>query len=224
MFSFSSLAVFSTIAFSALASALPLSTPLGDLPVDPSAVTGVVSGLPVVGGIVGRADAQQSIAVILTGVTAQLGPATQALKFVTSQNATVDACSGPIGEIKDILTGAVVELQGLVGKPVEVILHSVEGTALITVEELGKLVAGLVVIVFEALGAVLKVAGATIDKALFDLLCVVGGLVGSLIALVLQLVGTVLGDLLAVVVPLIKTVVPFILHLNLAQVISLLKL
>ena len=87
MFSFSSLAVFSTVAFSALTSALPLSGLPVDLPVDPSAVTGVVSGLPVVGsvagGIAGRADAQQSIAVILTGVTAKLAPATQALrKFV----------------------------------------------------------------------------------------------------------------------------------------------
>ena len=98
MFSFSSLAVFSTIAFGALTSALPLSTGLPvDLPVDPSAVTGVVSGLPVdpsavtgvvsglpvvggiVGGIAGRTDAKQSIAVILTGVTTQLGPVTQTL-------------------------------------------------------------------------------------------------------------------------------------------------
>ncbi|KAI0699792.1 hypothetical protein C8T65DRAFT_709876 [Cerioporus squamosus] len=217
MFSFSSLAVFSTLAFSAFTSALPLSNAVGSpsLPSVPdvSAVTGVASKLPAVGSL-GSRDATQSVAAILTDVTTKLGPVTDVLKFVTSQNATVEAVSGPIGEIKDILTGA----------PVEVILASVEGTAQITVEELGKLVATLVVVVFEALGAVLKVAGGAIDKALFELLAAVGGLVGTLLAVVLKLVGSIVGDLLAVVVPLVQTVVPFILNLNIAQVISLLGL
>ncbi|TFK82732.1 hypothetical protein K466DRAFT_499768 [Polyporus arcularius HHB13444] len=222
MFSFSSLAVFSTLALSALTSALPLSNSVGSVP-DVSAVTGIASKLPAVGSVHTR-DATQSIAVILTDVTTKLGPVTDVLKFVTSQNATVEAVSGPIGEIKDILTGAVTSLEALVGQPAEVILASVEGTAQITVEELGKLVATLVVVVFEALGAVLKVAGGAIDQALLQLLCVVGGLVGTLLAIVLKLVGGIVGELLAVVLPLIQTVVPFILNLNINQIISVLGL
>jgi hypothetical protein len=233
MFSLSKLSVFAAVAFSALTSAIPLNTPVGDLPVpalpDTTAVTGLAAGLPVgslpaLGGLLPRTDAPQSIAVVLTAAHTRLVPLTNQLKFVTAQNMTVDCLAGPIGEIKDILVGSVTSLKFLVGQPAEVILLSVEGTVQITVAELGRIVAGVVFIVFEALGAVLRVAGATIDKVLFDLLVTVGVVVGSLLAIVFSLVGTVAADLLAVVVPLLKTVIPFILHLNLATVISILHL
>ena len=62
---------------------------------------------------------------------------------MTAQNATVDALTPHINDIKTILTGTLSSLQALVGQPTEVILASVEGTAVITVEELGHVVAGL---------------------------------------------------------------------------------
>ena len=67
---------------------------------------------------------------------------------MTAQNPTVDALTPHINDIKTILTGTLSSLQALVGQPTEVILASVEGTAVITVEELGKLVAGVVVVRF----------------------------------------------------------------------------
>ena len=79
-------------------------------------------------------------------------------------------------------------------------------------------------VVFRALGAVLAIAGPAIDKVLFDLLVTVGVLVGAVLTIVFTLVGTVYADLVFVIVPLLKVVVPFILHLNIATVISLLKL
>ena len=58
----------------------------------------------------------------------------------------MDACAGPIGEIKDLLTGTVTGLQALVGQPLEVILASVDGTAQVTVAELGVIVGNLVTV------------------------------------------------------------------------------
>ncbi|KAI0764676.1 hypothetical protein C8Q74DRAFT_1219654 [Fomes fomentarius] len=262
MFSFSSLAAFATVAFSAV-SALPLSNSIGapslpnipgvpSIPAVPSvpglpirrqlpdlgAVTGVVGGLPVVGsvvsglptdvlsnipaGVLPRVDTPESIAVILTNVQTQLGPVTATLKGLTAQDITLDVVADPLGQLKDILTGAVVSLKALVGQDVSIILASVEGTAQITVEELGHLVGGVVVTVFEALGAVLKVAGGTVDAAVFDLLVTVGGLVGLILTVVFHLVGKVVVDLLAVVVPLVQAVIPIVLHLNIATVLSIL--
>ncbi|KAI0683520.1 hypothetical protein C8Q76DRAFT_804160 [Earliella scabrosa] len=237
MFSFSSLAVLATVAFSAVSSAIPLTgdglprpgwvPPVPAVPAVPGALKTVPNGLPAlpaVGGVLPRVDTPDSIAVVLTTVHAQLVPVTTQLKFVTAANCTLEVVSVPLGEVKTILTGAVTSLHALVGQPVEVILRSVEGTAQITVKELGHLVAGVVIIVFEALGAVLKVAGKTVDKVLFKVLCDVGGLVGLLLAAVFGLLGHVVGEVVVVVVPLLKAVIPFILHLNIATVISLLHL
>lgn len=78
---FSKLSVLAAVAFSAFAAAIPLSNtnPLGGLPVDPSAVTGLIGNLPALGGGIVPRDAPKSIAVILTGVQAQLEPVAASL-------------------------------------------------------------------------------------------------------------------------------------------------
>lgn len=97
MFSFSTITVFATVALSAFTSALPLAArdlPLvGSLPIDGLTgalpVDGVVDSLPVGGvvntvtGLLPRADATASVAVILTNAQAQLAPFTQQLSKPT---------------------------------------------------------------------------------------------------------------------------------------------
>ena len=87
MFSFATISVFATVAFSALTSALPIDVPvLGDVSNIPVAggvvdtavgtVGSLASGLPI-GGIV-RRDLP-GIAAVLTDAQSKLGPATDAL-------------------------------------------------------------------------------------------------------------------------------------------------
>ncbi|KAI0367263.1 hypothetical protein BV20DRAFT_1037777 [Pilatotrama ljubarskyi] len=224
MFSFSTISVFATVALSAFTSALPLAG--RGLPVvgDLSAVTDVTSGLPVVGGILGRNDVPKGIAAIFADVQTQIAPATEQLKFVTKQNATVAAVTGPVNEIKTALTNAVSLVQGLAGQPIEVILASVDGTGKLAVDEVATILAALITTIFTALGAVLTLLGGAIEPALFELLAGVGALVGTLLAAVLALVGAVLTDLVALLAPLLADVVPFILTLNVATIFSLLGL
>ena len=59
---------------------------------------------------------------------------------------TVEAVTAQVDIIKTVLGATVTSLQGLVGEPIEVILASVDGTAQVTVAELGKVVAGLVTV------------------------------------------------------------------------------
>ncbi|TBU28179.1 hypothetical protein BD311DRAFT_778459 [Dichomitus squalens] len=221
---FSKLSVIAALAFGAFTSARPIDTPVDSVA---NTVGSFVNSVPVpnvAGGLANRADAPQGLAAILTGLQADLAPATDALTFITAQNATANNIQGPVHEIVDTLTGAVTALKGLVGQDVSVILASTEGTVLVTVDEVAHLVAGVVVLVFKSVGAVVSIAGPAVDTTVQDLVKVVGITVADLLSVVLQLVGTVLTDLLKVLVPLLKEVIPFILNLNLAEVIYILHL
>ena len=66
--------------------------------------------------------------------------------YITAQNCTVEALTPLVNELKTIISGAIGEVNKLVGQPAEVILASVDGTAQITVQELGQLIATLVVV------------------------------------------------------------------------------
>ena len=73
--------------------------------------------------------------------------------YITSSNCTVEALTPLVVDIKTIISGAIVEVNKLVGQPVEIILATVDGTAQITVHELAVLVANLIVVrVFFVLG------------------------------------------------------------------------
>ncbi|CDO76401.1 hypothetical protein BN946_scf184937.g15 [Trametes cinnabarina] len=229
MFFFSTLSVIATVALSAFISAAPLQS-RADLPVvgDLSAVTGLTSGLPVMGDVLRRTDAPQGLAAIFTQAQAQLVPFTQQLKFATKQNATAEGLAAPIDEIKTILTNTVGLVQGLIGQPVEVVLATVDGTAKLTIEELAPIVGSVVILVFDALGAVLTLLGGGVIPAVFDLLAGVGAVVGTLLAAVFALLGQVVPDVVAILASTLRTVlhdvVPFILHLNIATVLHLLGL
>ncbi|KAH9855491.1 hypothetical protein C2E23DRAFT_813550 [Lenzites betulinus] len=233
MFSFSTVTLFATLALSAVTSALPLASrdlplpALDSLPVGGvvTTVSGVTGDLPLVGSVLSgvgrRADASTSLAAILTNAQSQLAPVLAEFHFATKQNATVDALTAPVNEVKAILTATIASVKNLAGLPVETILADVDGVATITVDGLATIVADLLVVVFDALGAVLAIVDSAVLPLVITLLASVGALVGELLAAVLALVGSVLTGLLAAIVPLLSTIIPFVEYLNVAEILSL---
>ena len=51
-----------------------------------------------------------------------------------------------MGEITSTIASSIVEVQGLIGQPAEVILATVDGTAQIAVKDLAQLVADLLIV------------------------------------------------------------------------------
>ena len=94
-------------------------------------------------------------------------------EFITPANATVDALTPIINDLKGVLNTAVADVNALVGAPAATLLAGVDGAAQVTVQELAQLVADLLNAVFGALGAVLNVAGGAVG-AILPLLSSVG--------------------------------------------------
>ncbi|KAI0634916.1 hypothetical protein C8Q77DRAFT_1072289 [Trametes polyzona] len=222
MFSFSTIAVFATLAFSAVTSAIPFNE--RDAAGELSAVN---AALPVVDtvALVPRADdAKLSLASILTDAQTQLVPFTQQLKFATKQNATAEHLSAPVDGIKNVLTTTATRIHGLGGHPIEIILASLDGTLILTVHEVARILAAVLILVFDAVGAVLALLGGGIAPAVFLLLVGVGEVVATLLQAVLAIVGVVLVDLVVVLVPLLGTVIHVIRALGVALLLTLLGL
>ncbi|KAI0827187.1 hypothetical protein BC628DRAFT_1338588 [Trametes gibbosa] len=209
MFSFSSIAIFATLAFSAVTSAIPFAES------ERTAFTDVAP----------RADnAQDTFASIFNDAQTQLVPFTNQLKFATKQNATVEGLTAPVNGIKGVLTSTTTRLHGLAGHPIEAILLSLDGTVVLTVHEVAKIVSSVIILVFEALGAVqILLAGGLVPSVLV-LLVGVGQLVGTLLQAVDLVVGAVFIDLFVVLVPLLGTVVGIIRGLGITLLIALLGL
>ncbi len=69
---------------------------------------------------------------------------TSATDFLTKANATVEVLTPICEDIKGIFVGAIVEVNGLIGADVDVILANVAGTARVTVVELAGIIGGLI--------------------------------------------------------------------------------
>jgi len=161
-----------------------------------------------------EARGQKGCAEILVDLKVNLDVQVTELKCLTKANATVEVITPILGEIVEIIGGAVVDLQALVGAELSVILCSVDGTVEVTVAVIAQLLADVLCLVIGALGFVLTVvADVTIlvdiivKVALGDCLCslikavlaLVDGLLVCLIPLVLGLVDTILALSLNVV-------------------------
>ena len=68
------------------------------------------------------------------------------LDYITADNCTVDALTPIVSDVKNIISGAIVEVNALVGQPAEIILATVDGTAQITVAELAQLIGALITV------------------------------------------------------------------------------
>ncbi|GJE93628.1 hypothetical protein PsYK624_097880 [Phanerochaete sordida] len=198
MFSFKSLAVFSALAFGAMtAAAAPLEN--GN-------------------SILARCGCS-SAAGILTTLTDDLSVPVGELKYITASNCTLDVLRPIMGEITTTISASIVEVQGLIGQPAEVILATVDGTAQIAISDLAQLVADLLILVFGAIGVVLNIGGGAL-AAVLPLLVVVGDVLGCFVALLLNVVGGVAGGLTVAVLGLIGSIVQIILRLNVSVLIS----
>ncbi|OBZ78248.1 hypothetical protein A0H81_01757 [Grifola frondosa] len=220
MLSFSSLSLIATLALSAFTSASPINSD-SLAPVAVPAVPAVA--IPAVSGL-GSRDAVRSVPVILADVQTKVTTYTQELTFITQANATVEVLTPIVTNIKVILTGALVEINGLVGQPAEIILASVDGTAKVTVVELANIISGLLIIVFEALNAVLAVVSITAKAAVVALLGTVGEILGCLICAIIMLVGGILTDLVFTLKPLLVSISTILTNLNVVVIVSVLGL
>ncbi|RDX41042.1 hypothetical protein OH76DRAFT_256172 [Lentinus brumalis] len=179
MFSLSLLAIFSTIALSPLTSALPPSTPVGDLRVtNVSTVTGIASTVPVVTSL-GSRDVPLGVVPILTVLkTCLMAPAAAAKQPGATEDMQVNA----MNEMQDCIHDAANSVQALHGQPLAVILAPAAGTgtALATAEEIS-----------EILVDIINMVSIVVSSVISGVVGVVGGVVGG----VLGLVGGVLGGL-----------------------------
>ncbi|KDQ55508.1 hypothetical protein JAAARDRAFT_79878 [Jaapia argillacea MUCL 33604] len=213
MRSFGLISLVAAFAFSAFTSAAPVTTPtIPSVSVD--TVKNTVAGAT-------RDAVPRGVVAIITSVTVAVTPLTAQLQAVNAQNATVEIIAPIANEIKNILGGAVTELHGLVGQSAEIILASVEGTALVTVGQVASVVGQLVTLIFSALGAVLVIVAGRVE-ALIPILAAVGIVVGDLLTVVLAVVGGVVGGLVAALLPIVQGVIPIIINLNVATILKLL--
>ncbi|OJT14811.1 hypothetical protein TRAPUB_8605 [Trametes pubescens] len=210
MFSFSTIAVFATLAFSAVTSAIPHTGQAGD-------------AVPVAAVVAPRAT-QDSLASIFADAQTQLLPFTNQLKFATQQNATVEGLTPSVNGIKNVLTTSTTRVHGLAGLPIKVILASLDGTLVLTAVEVAHILASVSILVFEAVGAVITLLHGGIAPAVFLLLVGVGEVVGTLVKAVTVIGGVALVDVAVILGPLLGGVVGVIKTLGLTVLIALLGL
>ncbi|KAG1736611.1 uncharacterized protein EDB91DRAFT_499589 [Suillus paluster] len=216
-----------TVLFTALLSTFTNATPITDLASVKSDVTGLNKlDLPAVGREIkisssGETDVElPSVAVVFTTVFTQIQPLTNQLTYLTPQNASVAAISPVIAQIKTQLTGAVPQLQALVGQESSVILAPVDGVVSLTVAALATLIADVLTLLFTALGAVLSIVGGDVHAEILPLLTDLCGVVTSILQIVVTLVGGIIVSLLPLLVPVLSIIV----SLGLTGLLSLLGL
>ncbi|KAL1742702.1 hypothetical protein HDZ31DRAFT_83950 [Schizophyllum fasciatum] len=145
-----------------------------------------------------------------------------ALIYLQPANATVEAVSGLLGDIKITLSTLLVDVKALVGLDVSVVLGVVTD-----VNVIGKIVADLLILVFTALGGVLNIVAVAKVEIVATLLADITAIVGELLQVIFGLVDGLLGlvgGLLGVVLSLIGGILPIVLQLNVSVLLSVLAL
>ena len=69
--------------------------------------------------------------------------ANRKIDYIKAENCTSEVLTPIVADIKVAISGAIVEVNALIGQPAAVILASVNGGVIVTVSELAALVAGL---------------------------------------------------------------------------------
>ncbi|KAI0084664.1 hypothetical protein BDY19DRAFT_1025591 [Irpex rosettiformis] len=222
---FKSLAALATVAFGASSVvAAPLSD-VGGVPIPPLPHTPSVPSPPSPPSVpnvphLPRAGAR-SIPLILADVTVRVTPLVAELKLITSSNANTDVVGPILDNVKAVLSPAIVEINALVGQPVEVVLASVDGTGQVTVEALAETVSDLT---FGGLRVVYNVApslqAADLTGLLSDVANIVVSLLGAVLSLVNSLTGSLLPDLIAALVPILGDLVSILSSLGVIGLIQ----
>ena len=68
------------------------------------------------------------------------------IAYIKRENCTVEVLTPIVAEIKGALSGALVEVNALVGVSADIILASVDGTVQVTIDVLAQLVADLLIV------------------------------------------------------------------------------
>ncbi|KAG1736682.1 uncharacterized protein EDB91DRAFT_1083344 [Suillus paluster] len=226
MRSFTIFTILLTAVLSTFTNAAPITLPDADIASDKSDLNKL--GLPAVGREIkisssGETDVElptPSVAVVFTTVFTQIQPLTDQLNYLTPDNATVAAISPVVAQIKTQLTGAVSQLQALVGQDSSVIIASVDGTVPLTVAALATLIADVLTLLFTALGAVLSMVTGDVHTEILTLLTDLCGVVTS----ILHIVATLVPGIVVSLLPLLSPVLSIISSLGLRGLLSLLGL
>jgi len=160
--------------------------------------------------------AHRSVAIIVTEAQSKITPLTQKIASATSTGEIAPIAA----ELKTILEGVVVDIKGLAGQPINIILGAVDGVGETTVPELAKLVADLLTNVVDAVVDLEDTIGAEIKGILSGVLCDVFTLVGDILSLIDGLVDGLLDQL----IPYLSSLIHFIFELNLDTIIEALHL
>jgi len=179
MYSFATLSVFATLAFSAFTSASPIASP--------------------VAAVAPRDNGPASVPDILNTLVSGLKtPADKLSAIKTSDAATSAAITPLIGEVNVLLDTAITAVQALEGQSLDVILGSA------TLQSVAQLVAGILALVIPILTSILNLVGS--DGGLDDLLSSVVTLLVTLVGDLLSLVPGLLDALVPLVSSLLATV------------------
>ncbi|KAI4294618.1 hypothetical protein K525DRAFT_363744 [Schizophyllum commune Loenen D] len=146
----------------------------------------------------------------------------QALLYLQPANATEQAVSELLGDVKLILGDLLTDVKALTGLDVSAVLGDVTD-----VNSVGKIVADLLKLVFTALGGVLNVLGSAPADVISHLLQDICVIIAELLKVIFGLVDGVLGlvgGLLGVVVGLLGDILPIVLQLNVSVLVQVLVL
>ncbi|KAJ8082428.1 hypothetical protein PM082_008283 [Marasmius tenuissimus] len=203
---------FSVIATVACA-ALSYAAPLVNLNLD--------AGVPAVAKVGANVAVRQDKGIpdVIQATTVQLTTVIAPLTFITQQNATVEAITPILSEVKVILGGAIKEVTaiaapvagqatGVVGGLLGGLLGTVFSLAgqVLSLPAIAGLLSTLLTVVFTALGAVLKLLNTGDLASLKPLLVEVAQLVADLLKVVLPLIGGLVAALLPLVAEVLKVV------------------
>ncbi|KAI0338314.1 hypothetical protein BDW22DRAFT_1348465 [Trametopsis cervina] len=167
-----------------------------------------------------RADVVSSIPQIVASLTAEVTPLADKLESIATVNATIEILTPILDDLKTVINGAIEDVHALTGKPLNIILATVDGTATVTVAELAQVLGGLFNLVFGALGTVLKVAKSIGANDVVPLLAEVATLVVALLQAVLGLVGGIVGGLLVALAPTLGSLLDILSGLGVTQLLS----
>jgi hypothetical protein len=139
-----------------------------------------------------------SIPQIFAGATTSLAAPTKQLQGLGPNDLTVAKISPIVGTITVILTEVIADVKLLVGQEAAIVLATVDATAIIALHDLAIIISELVHLVLTALGVVVSLLLAHPFAAAFEihsLLFQVGQLVGTLVITVIQVAGVLLPGL-----------------------------
>ncbi|THU83428.1 hypothetical protein K435DRAFT_862368 [Dendrothele bispora CBS 962.96] len=209
-----SFGIFATLALAVVSYAAPLA-PTADIP--SSVSTPEVPSVPSVPSVEAPAVKAPellprcgctSLPDIIIGITTEITPLIDELKGLTADDCTVEKITPIVDSIKDIISGAILDVKALVGVSITEILTTANGV--LSLLDVCKLISTLFGLIFGAFSVVLQIVG----SVEYNGVCGLFAEVGVLLATLVQLIISVVGGLLVILRPLLTVYISIIIELG----------